>query len=131
MLNFYTVITRTYHNGEYIGASRGTTCLDYEPENKTIALTWDNLDDYYYNHGMAVKFNIWKMKKGRRVSFFVDDILPLNKNKWDIKEWKTDLNIEIRIEYRKDNLNINEVLRWHNGEQAIQYLVERGLSVLK
>ena len=69
-------------------------------------------------------------KRGRRISFFHFELR--NRKTWDIKEWKENqLDIILNIKYEEYTPSINEVLKWHNGEKAIQYLIERGLTIAK
>ena len=128
MFNFYRYYTITYHNGEEIKTKMcGEILTDTAPENFTEELTWDNLKEKYSDHGLCYPFNIWNLKRGRRVSFFNSIGERYAK---DIKEWKEPLNISVKHEYVLFNPTINYVLNYFNGEKAIQYLVERGLTVL-
>lgn len=128
-MKFYNCYATTYHNGvEIITKNYGTILTDDIPENKTDKLTWENLNEYYYQNGLALPFNVWNCKKGRMVSFFNSSFF--NKNKRDIKEWKTPLNIIVTYEYiEKPNVSIDYVLKWHDIDKAIQYLNERGLKI--
>lgn len=133
MLHNYRVITKTFHNGELIGSSVGSMITDKEMPKEEYNFTWDNLEEQYKEFGCGVQFNIWNMKKGRRVSFFTDKFFPTG-NHADVKEWKTkDLNITVTVEYHNIDkfTSIQDVLRWHDNEKAIQYLTERGLSISK
>ena len=48
----------------------------------------------------------------------------------DIKEWRAPkLNISFEAKWDKINPSINDVVNWHDGEQAIQYLVSRVLAI--
>ena len=128
-MEFYYVHYTTYHNDTQIGTKIGKALIDGNPEDREIAITWDNVDEYYRNSGGMYRFNIWKTKKGRRVSFFIDDLFPGFKDRRDVKEWKEELNIRIKISYRKYTPSIEDVLEWHNAEDAIKYLKEKGLSI--
>ena len=68
-------------------------------------------------------------KKGRLVSFF--DGNPFKKDFRDIKEWKTKLNITVKVEYTDIThlMSIDEVLKWYDAEKAIQFLNERNLKI--
>jgi len=128
-MKFYNHYAITYHNGvEVAHTACGTGLADDIPENHTDELTWDNLDEYCYDNGLALPFNVWKCKKGRFVSFFDGSLF--NKNKRDVKEWKTPLNITVKHEYReKTGVSIDYVLKWYDADKAIQYLNERGLKI--
>lgn len=130
MLRFYHVYYTTYHNGIEIGKEYGYGCFDKAPVEEDIAITWDNLNEMYREHGLCFKFNIWNFKRGRVVSFFTDRLFK--KDYRDVKEWKTsDLHITLTIRYKEDNPSIKRVMEYHDGEKAIQYLIERGLTVVK
>lgn len=128
-MEFYNHYTTTYHNGVEVAFQMcGTMLSENVLENRTDELTWDNLNDYYRENGLALPFNVWYFKKGRLVSFFNGSLF--NKNKRDIKEWKTPLNITVKHEYKQRlGVSIDYVLKWHNPEKAIQYLNERGLKI--
>lgn len=128
-MKFYDHYTITYHNGVEVATTAcGTLLTDEAPENRTDELTWDNLDEYYYHNGIALPFNVWRLKKGRLVSFF--DGSFFNKDKRDIKEWKTPLNITVKHRYvEKLGVSIDYVLKWYDADKAIQYLNERGLKI--
>ena len=130
MLKFYSIAYKTYNNGTYIDTHYGKTLVEEETATtETIKIGWDNLTEMYKKLSLAVPFNIWNFKKGRVVSFFVGN--PFKKDFRDIKEWKTDLNITVEIEYKdiSDSMSIDEILKWHNAEKAIQYLNERNLKI--
>ncbi len=123
MLNLYQCTVRTYIDREKVYVCDGgkRMCEDC-PEAKTIDISWDNLDEIYRHHGCALPFNIWNLRKGRLISFFI--------RRPDIKEWKIPkLNITFEAKWDKINPSINDVLNWPDGEQAIQYLVSRGLAI--
>jgi len=128
-MKFYDCYVTTYHNGvEIITKNYGTILTDDIPESKTDELTWNNLDEYYYPNSLALPFNVWYRKKGRMVSFFNGSFL--NKNKRDIKEWKTPLNITVTYKYiEKLGVSIDYVSKWRDIDKAIQYLNEHGLKI--
>lgn len=131
-MEFYNVITKTINKGHCIGRSYGTALLEEEPKNKIEKVSWENLEEQYAKYGINLSFNVWNLKKGRVVSFFINKMTPFFLKEWekDIKEWKEPLDITIEIVYKKDTcVTIEEVLKWHDIEKAIQYLKERGLTV--
>lgn len=124
MLNFYKHYTTTYKNGEKIKTQYcGEFVAEKAPENFTEEITWDNLEKKYTERGLCYPFSIWKFKRGRRVSFFNGFVK-------DIKEWKRPLNLTVTHEYTLYEPSINHVLNFACGEDAIKYLVERGLSIV-
>ena len=130
MLEFYTLSFETYHNDKFMGGDSTTILIDEDsaPDlNCSTNLDWENLDFVYPTCGLMLPFNIWNTKKGRIVSFFNCSLF--DRNTWDIKEWKTPLNITIKSSTRKRNMSIAEVLKWHDADKAIQYLKEKGLTI--
>jgi hypothetical protein len=130
MLKFYSIAYKTYNNGTYIDTHYAKTLKEEsEIKNDLVLINWDNLSEMYHKYSLSLPFNIWNFKKGRLVSFF--DGNPFKKDFRDIKEWKTKLDITVKIEYTdiSNSTSIQEVLRWHDAEKAIQYLNERGLKI--
>ena len=130
MLKFYSIAYKTYNNGTYID-TKYAKILEEESKikNDLVFINWDNLSEIYCKYGLLLPFNTWNFKKGRLVSFFV--VNPFKKNFRDVKEWKTKLDIMVKIEYTdiSNLMSIDEVLKWHEGEKAIQYLNERNLKI--
>lgn len=128
-MKFYRSYATTYHHGKKIGTISSKMLTDEKVEPETYNVTWDNIEEIYQKLGLECKFNIWNFKKGRRVSFFIDNIIP-RKHERDIKEWKEkNLDITIEITYSEWNPTIAEVLNWHDTEKAITYLNEKGLKI--
>ena len=130
MLKFYSIAYKTYNNGTYIDTHYATTLKEEsETKNDLVFINWDNLSEMYHKYNLSLPFNIWNFKKGRLVSFFVDN--PFKKNFRDVKEWKTKLDIMVKIEYTdiSNSTSIEDVLKWHDAEKAIQYLNERNLKI--
>ena len=130
MLKFYSITYKTYNNGTYIGTNYGKTLAEEsEVKDDIVLINWDNLSEMYHKFSLAVPFNIWNFKKGRLVSFFVGN--PFKKDFRDIKEWKTKLDIMVKVEYKdiSSSMSIEDVLKWHDAEKAIQYLNERNLKI--
>ena len=125
MLKYYLVCYSTLYNGQVINNNIGNVILDETAtETQHIPITWENLNTIYSEYGLSCAFNIWNCRKGRRIEFF----------SWRpaIKEWKTaDFDLELRISYTPYDASIEEILKYHDGNKAIQYLVERGLKVAK
>lgn len=124
-MKFYYVYNTTYHNDTRIGTCISKILVNEAPKAKTTILTWDNLEENYRKNGLLYKFNIWNCKKGRRVSFFLDTLFCEK----DVKEWKEELNIRIETTYKEFSPCIADVLKWHDIENAIAYLNERGLKI--
>ena len=130
MLKFYSIAYKTYNNVTNIDTHYARTLKEEsEIKNDLVFINWDNLSEMYHKYNLSLPFNIWNFKKGRLVSFFVDN--PFKKNFRDVKEWKTKLDIMVKIEYTdiSNSMSIDEVLKWHDAEKAIQYLNERNLKI--
>ena len=126
MLKFYRHYTTIYRNGKELGRQfGGTGLIDSIPENTVDTLEWDNLNEYYQKCGLSLPFSVYTSKKGRLVSFFSDIIHH------DLKEWREPLNLTVKHEYVETTVSIEYVLNWHDGDKAIQYLLERGLQIMK
>lgn len=126
MLKYYLVRYSTLYNGQVINNSIGRVILDETAATETqhIPITWENLDEINNKYGLSCAFNIWNCHKGRKIEFF----------SWRsaIKEWKTaNFNLELRISYTPYNAPIEDIMKYWEGDKAIQYLVERGLKVAK
>ena len=122
MLKFYKCKAETYYNNVCKGTGTSFLLTETEPKSFAEVLTWKNLSEKYSQNGGLYFFNIWDKKKGRQVEFF----------DWgytSIKEWKEELNIKIQYTYTEFTPSIDFILKWHDGEKAIQYLKERGLSI--
>lgn len=46
----------------------------------------------------------------------------------NVKQWKEDLDIEIRTSWREYKPTIKEIMDFKDSDKSIQYLVERGLN---
>ena len=130
MLKFYELFVTTYCDGKKVDTKYCGTCIEEKDkvQNHTERLTWENITEKYQKEGLCYKFTIFNLKKGRKICFF--DAIG-EKYFHSIKEWRQkELNIEIEYEYRENKyVSINDVLKFHNVEKAIQYLNERGLTI--
>lgn len=130
MLKYYRVYVKTYRKNELMGTD-SYDLIEEEGkliEEKEIKVTWDNLSDIYEELGVFPPFELYRFKKGRLISFF--NFSLFKKITWDIREWKyPDPNLTIKLEVKEKKVSISEILKWHNADEAIQYLTERGLSV--
>lgn len=129
MLEFFYCHTETYHNGVLVGTSAceiGLAESDTIIPEKVIHLTWDNLEKEMEKN--EVNFSVWNFPKGRRVSFF-DGTLFFNKNKKDVKEWKSPLNVDVHVYNRIFKPSLNEILNWDDAEMATRYLQQHNLKI--
>lgn len=123
-MKYYTTYAEIYHNGQLIETQYAGHCLTEEekPQEETFIFTWDNLNEMYCKLNLICNFNIWKFKKGRRVSFFNMNLF--NRNTWDIKEWKDELNIEIKV-YHNEREATLENLKHFEATKVQKYLEKK------
>lgn len=128
MLHYYRILFTTYNNGVKVDYTYGHVIADEsEVKEKTIPITWENLEEIYHNYGLSLPFNIWNFKRGRVISFFKGSFT--DKNRRDIKEWKTPaLDMKLVVTYEVWRCSLNNILNYWDSEKTIQYLRERNLS---
>lgn len=125
MLKYYNIYTVTYRGDKEVGTRFIGSKIAEDLQNHTDILTWENLQDYYYQHGGSLPFNYWKGKKGIRISFF--DFAIRHKETWDIRQWKyPELNLRVEWHYCPIDVSVKKILEYHDAKKAIQYLLEVG-----
>lgn len=124
MLKYYYVYATTLRNNKVISKRYLYKIISEERNNYSDNITWDNLENYYYNNGLNCPFTVYNLKKGRVISFF--DFKFKNRNTWDIREWKhPNLNIIIKYEYKENtHYSVDEILQYPNAEEAIAFLTQ-------
>ena len=129
-MEFYQHRVTVYRNNKQVDHPYCYTELwDTTPQDKTIHLTWDNLNEYYANHGLSLCFNVWNLKRGRLVSFF--NARLFDKNTHDIKEWKMPLDLIVKHEYTlRPSVSMDYLLKFPVSK-VTQYLQEHGLKIEK
>ena len=95
-------------------------CEDH-PDTGIININWDNAEEEICKLDVWLPFGITKRRKGLKL-FFWDDLFT------NVKQWKEDLDIEIKTSWREYKPKIKEIIDFHDSDKAIQYLVERGLN---
>lgn len=135
MLNFYHIYCKTYHNGELIHSEYLHQLLnENEIKNEKLHIEWDNVNEVFRKYSAtALGFYIPKnFKTGKRkVCFYSNEFRASIRNTLAVKE-RTPLNIDFEIEMKKNkSVSIADILNYKDGERAIQYLIERDLSVIK
>lgn len=90
------------------------------PDTPSIKADWDNILNIYEKIGLYLPYGLRKTRKG--LTFYYHDY-------FSIKQWKEELNIEIKTTWIEYKPTINELLNFYDGDKSIQYLVERGLNV--
>lgn len=127
MLKAYRVICRTIINGECVGSDSGTTiCEPSDTLNRSVTITWENVEEKFLKNGGVIGFNLMLTRKGKIIYYndtkhFVDRT---------IKEWRTlNLNIQLIVEYKETKISMHELMKYYDADKAIQYMKERGLEI--
>lgn len=70
-------------------------------------------------------YNMWKSTNNNRykAQYWIDEYKKLKS-----KQWKDDLDIEIKTTWQEYKPTINELLNFRDSDKVIQYLIERGLN---
>lgn len=132
MLKFYRVKCTTYVNGIDRGTNYGWEVLMEEEEAKdySVIATWENITEFYHDYAPASCFQLYNFKRGKYLSF--NDFNLFKRYTWDIAQWRhPEMKIELKFHYKEIHPSINEILRYHNGEKTMQYLLERGMNIVK
>lgn len=132
MLKFYHVKCTTYINGIDRGTNYGHVILTEEKNAKdySVTATWENITEFYHNYALFSCFQLYNFKRGKYLSF--EDFNLFKRHTWDIAQWRhPEMKIELKFHYVEVHTSINEILRYHNGEKAMQYLLERGINFIK
>ena len=123
MLKYYIPITEVRINSITpfnINLYAPKICENY-PDTDVININGDSAEREIYKLGLCLPFGITKRRKGLKL-FFWNDMFP------NIKQWRDDLNIEIKTTWREYKPTIKEIMDFKDSDKAIQYLVERGLN---
>ena len=95
-------------------------CDNY-PDTDVININWDNAEEEIQKLGFCLPFGITKRRKGLKL-FFWNDLFT------NVKQWKEDLDIEIKTSWIEYKPTIKEIIDFKDSDKAIQYLVERCLN---
>lgn len=123
MLKYYIPITEVRINSItpfYISLYAPKIYENY-PDTDVIKINWDNAEEEIQKLGLCLPFGITKRRKGLKL-FFWNDLFT------NVKQWKEELNIEIKTSWREYKPSLKEIINFKDSDKAIQYLVERGLS---
>lgn len=127
MLNFFQKRINLYHNGNiFYTGFYGLVLTSETPNSYKEDITWENLGEYF-RKGRLPFSTYYDRKKGKIFSYgdklFDDEY-------FSTKEWEEPLNIQIEYDFLPINPSIKEIMEYPDGEKAIQYLIERGLSIV-
>ena len=91
-------------------------------KDEIIPISWSNVEEVYFQYGIILPFTLCRKDKGLVIHYYEDGLFGKK-----VKSWKTaNLDLELRVVYEQYTPSINEVLNWHDGEKASQYLKEKG-----
>lgn len=126
MLHLYTSKTELIINGKEIRSIKlyGDELKSEKPEDICENINWNTIlkltDESWTGY-----FEVKKRRKGF-VLFIYDDWY----NRIVYKQWKEDLNMQIVTEWKEVIPSIDKILKFHDGNNAIEYLVERGMNCI-
>ena len=95
------------------------------PNENIIKVNWGNVEEEILkikNVYPILPFEIIKKRKGLKLFFWNNLFL-------NVKQWKEDLNIEIKTTWKEYQPSIKMLMNFYDSNKAIQYLVERGLNI--
>ena len=121
MTNFYEIKISLFYQGKEATYRWGGRCIKDESEVRNFELhyNWANIHELCDNSLMYAYTE--SRRKGR--------VLQVN-GKVIFHEWKdTDMELTLKVEHIKYNPSLYDVVHFHDGEKAIQWMVERGLHV--
>lgn len=84
------------------------------PDTPSIKADWDNILNIYEKIGLYLPYGLRKTRKGLKFYYY---------DYFSIKQWKEELNIEIKTTWTEYKPTINELLSFYDGDKSIQYLV--------
>lgn len=94
-----------------------------KPQDETIEVTWDNLEEIYWKYGLFLPYNIWNLKRGKRIEFW--DFSIFERDTWALNQWKVDyINLPIEITYEEARVTLKEILSYDDAKKAMEFLGE-------
>lgn len=123
MLRYYiptTEVRINFINPFHINLYAPKIC-EKHPNTDIININWDNAEEEICKLDIWLPFSITKRRKGLKL-FFWNDMFT------NVKQWKDDLDIEIKTTWQEYKPTIKEIMNFRDSDKAIQYLVERGLN---
>lgn len=121
MTNFYKIKASLFCHGKEVTRRYVGQCIKDESEVRNIErhYNWENIHELC-NTGLMYAYTESR-RKGR--------VLQVN-GEVIFHEWKdTDMELTLKVEHIKDNPSLYDIVHFHDGEKAIQWMVERGLHI--
>lgn len=128
-MEFYWARIRCTVNGEYSGGTTIKILTDTMPMDQKFQYGWDNIEEYLKAHCTVLgSLHVYAVhtKKGWKCDPHTDCFF--NKT---YKQWKKDpLDIQVTVTFEPAKLSLNQILNWYDSDEAIQYLLERGMNCI-
>lgn len=122
-MNYYKMAIIVLYKGMELRSHYGEILTEEEPHDSVTKITWDNIEELYKYATCDIK----SCKKGRLLHVWGN----LDIDGFYFKEWsKPNLTFEVKTTYRMIKPSIKTILEYHDGEAAIKYLLERGMTVV-
>lgn len=127
MLKAYQVICRTIINDECVRSDSGMTIREpSDTLNRSISITWENVEEKFLRNSWAIGFGLMLTRKGK-IIYYNDAKHFIDRT---IKEWRTpNLDIQLIVEYKETKISMRELMQYYDADIAIQYMKERGLNI--
>ena len=130
MMNYYSVKEELYFNDEKIGEQYGYTMKDEEPKFDTKIYNGvellQSIKDTGHFPGKLRGLASWETRLFHHNQYILH-AWGMGFNGISRKLNKND-TIVYTIKYTKEIPSIKEILEYHNGEKAIQWLKDRGMT---
>lgn len=127
MLHLYTSVTTFLINGRLVRTEHVYKDKLQEdiPENTFEYFNWDDICETSKKVPLNHFFKVEKKKRG-----LVFRILCNCLDYEEYKQWRDELNIQVITEWEEIIPSLNQLLNFHDGNKAIEYLVERGMNCI-
>lgn len=133
MINFYRQYFVVYYQNQEVyrmAVSFLADETDYKVKGtEKTPITWNNISGIYNKYEMFLPFNVWNLKKGRKICWFYS---PSSKLPKTIKQWKVS-DPELSFQWLPatiTDISLNDLMKRPNSELVIKYLIERGMNVI-
>lgn len=122
MTHFYKIRTGLFYQGKEVAHRFCGRCVKDESEvkNSEWHYTWTDVHELCDSN--LIYAYIESRRKGRVLCVNGDVIFQ----EWD----DADMELTLKVEYQKFVPSLHEVIHFHDGEKAIQWMLDRGLHAI-
>lgn len=122
MTHFYKIRTGLFYQGKEVAHRWCGTCIKDESEvrNSEWHYTWTNIHELC-NSNLIYAYTESR-RKGRMLCVNGEVVF----REWD----DADMELTLKAEYQKFVPSLHDVIHFHDGEKAIQWMLERGLHTI-